>query len=92
MEDKLFQEMQEEAKQYAAEPGRFLFVLVEVLLETEQGKQLVISDGDSICTCHVFAMYGRCPHTLATELLLKDLLTPKEGVYAATTTSALTLA
>ena len=92
LEEKQFQAMQEEAKQYASKPGRFTFVMVEVLLETEQGQRLIISDGDASCTCGSFYMNGECSHIIALEFLLKGLLTPKEGVYATSATSAVPVA
>ena len=84
MEEQPFQVLQEEAKKYVLQPERFTFFFVEMQIEAEDGKQFILySDGDLHCTCSVWLSHRICSHTMATEMLLNDLLTAKEGNYAA---------
>jgi hypothetical protein len=59
----------------AANPSRFLLCSLELELRSTHGNRLVIyQEGQWSCNCAFFEEWGRCAHTIATMLLLKDTL------------------
>ena len=66
---------EEEAKRYAATPARFNILFMELEIQTEDGKQLLLgSHGDWICTCPFYTVWNTCSHSMAIDLLLKSFL------------------
>ena len=63
------------AEKYAREPSRFMLFSLELEMKSAHGNRLVIyNEGQWSCTCEFFEEWGRCSHTMATALLLKDSL------------------
>ena len=71
LSDEEFQAMQAEAERLAAEPARVMFAFVEMQVTvSETESHLVITDGNPVCTCGHFRMWGTCAHALGAELSL----------------------
>ncbi len=64
----------EKARQYMAEPKRFIFKNnTHALLQSEHGtRELVYTDGNWNCGCDFFFSYKLCSHTIATEAIRKS--------------------
>lgn len=69
----------EKAKRYAEEPGRFAFDEFRVRLEGDHRDHVVeYHFGSWSCDCETFDHNGYCPHTMAMERVLGDMLAPIE--------------
>jgi len=81
--DELIESTRVKAEQYAAEPDRFQLSSLELELRSAHGNRLIIYEaGQWSCTCSFFEEWGRCSHTMATLLLLKDsLFTEQEEIH-----------
>ncbi|MCC6500109.1 MAG: hypothetical protein IT313_07565 [Anaerolineales bacterium] len=65
----------EKAKRYAEEPKRFLFNKFDVTFHGDNNNHRVTFDaGVYACDCEFFMTHRRCAHTMAMELLLKDMV------------------
>ena len=77
--DKLLERKRVQAEAYASEPSIFTLFSLELEMKSTHGNRLIIyTEGQWSCTCPFFKDWGRCSHTMATELLLKDSLLPAE--------------
>jgi hypothetical protein len=64
----------EKAKRYAQQPERFLFNRFEVTFHGDNNTHKVrFEDGKFQCDCEFFLTHQRCSHTMALEILLKDM-------------------
>lgn len=69
----------EKARRYAQEPDRVTFTELSVKFRGEHNDyQTGYKDGRWFCSCHFFATWGLCSHTMALERLLQAML-PKEA-------------
>jgi hypothetical protein len=69
----------EKAKRYAQEPERVTFYELSVKFRGENNDHTIeYKAGKWHCTCHFFASWGLCSHTMALEKLLGNML-PKEA-------------
>lgn len=67
----------EKAKRYAEEPGRIAFEEFRVRLEGDHRTHTVEYRGGTwSCGCETFAHNGYCPHTMAMERVLGEMLEP----------------
>lgn len=70
----------EKARRYALEPNR---VTISDFTATFRGEHDTYSlnyrQGEWSCTCHFFANWKTCSHTMALQKMLKEML-PKEAV------------
>ena len=67
----------EKARRYAEEPQRFAFDQFRVHLEGDHRHHVVEYElGAWDCDCETFANNGYCPHTMAMERVLGDMLAP----------------
>lgn len=65
----------EKAKRYAEERDRIHFETLKVTFSGENNQHTVtLLDGKWQCTCDFFQTRGRCSHTMALEIILKDML------------------
>lgn len=70
----------EKAKRYASETDRITFSEFEVNFRGENNEYTTgFKDGKWHCTCHFFATWGLCSHTMALEMILDKML-PKEAL------------
>jgi hypothetical protein len=70
----------EKAKRYAEERQRFHFRSFDVTFSGDNNDHEVhFSDGQFSCDCEFFLTHRRCGHTMALEILLKDMLTVPVG-------------
>ena len=70
----------QKAKQYAQEPERVRFQQLKVHFEGENGDHDVTYDeGKWHCTCHFFAGWGICCHTMALERMLGVMMPIKQS-------------
>ncbi len=71
----------QKAKQYAQEPERMRVLQMKVAFHGENGDHDVsFDDGKWSCTCHFFAGWGICCHTMALERIL-GVMVPEKQVY-----------
>ncbi|HQV93381.1 MAG TPA: hypothetical protein PLA27_12955 [Anaerolineales bacterium] len=64
----------EKALRYAEERQRFLFNKFEVTFHGDNNNHFVKFDGGTYsCDCEFFVTHHRCAHTMALEILLKDM-------------------
>lgn len=71
----------QKAKQYAQEPERVRIEELKVHFTGENGDHEVeYRQGRWVCTCHFFAGWGICCHTMALERLL-GVMIPVKQVY-----------
>lgn len=71
----------QKAKQYAQEPERIQFQQIKVHFQGENGDHDVTYDqGTWDCTCHFFAGWGICCHTMALERIL-GVMVPTKQTY-----------
>ncbi|HWS23891.1 MAG TPA: hypothetical protein VN226_05610 [Anaerolineales bacterium] len=69
----------EKAHKYAEDRSRFTFTSFTVDFHGDNNDHLVtFKDGKFNCDCEFFAMHDRCGHTMALEILLKDMISVKE--------------
>ncbi len=65
----------EKAKRYAEERNRFRFKKFELTFHGDNNNNHVIfDDGTFQCDCEFFITHQRCGHTMALEILLKDMI------------------
>jgi len=65
----------EKAKRYAEERNRFRFNKFELTFHGDNNNHhVVFDDGTFQCDCEFFITHQRCGHTMALEILLKDMI------------------
>ena len=65
----------EKAKRYAEDRSRFRFTKFELTFHGDNHEHTVAFDnGTFCCDCEYFATHGRCGHSMALEILLKDMI------------------
>ncbi|MDK1029313.1 MAG: hypothetical protein QGM50_05725 [Anaerolineae bacterium] len=65
----------QKSKHYAEEPYRFKFSNFELTFEGDNNPHaLKFNDGNFHCDCEFFITHYRCGHTMALEILLKDMI------------------
>jgi hypothetical protein len=65
----------EKAKRYAEDPKRFNFKKFDLTFHGDNNDHSVQFDkGTFSCDCEFFLTHKRCSHTMALEILLKDML------------------
>lgn len=65
----------EKAKRYAEERNRFRFNQFELTFHGDNNNHHVgFNDGAFQCDCEFFITHQRCGHTMALEILLKDMI------------------
>ena len=65
----------EKAKRYAQETDRITFSELSVSFRGENNTYTTeYKDGRWHCSCHFFASWGLCSHTIALERILGDML------------------
>jgi len=65
----------EKAKRYAQERKRFRFNKFDVTFAGDNNPHHVTFDNGAFnCDCEFFLTHKRCGHTMALEILLKDML------------------
>ena len=69
----------EKAKRYAEDRKRFRFNKFEVTFRGDNNDHLVgFEEGKFSCDCEFFITHQRCGHTMALEILLKDMIPATE--------------
>ncbi|MEW6402772.1 MAG: hypothetical protein AB1649_13300 [Chloroflexota bacterium] len=67
----------EKAKRYAEDPKRFRFNKFDLTFHGDNNDHSVQFDnGVFSCDCEFFLTHKRCSHTMALEILLKDMISP----------------
>ncbi|MDQ3702730.1 MAG: SWIM zinc finger family protein [Chloroflexota bacterium] len=70
----------QKAKQYALEPDRIRFQSLTVAFRGDNGDHQVTYDAEQwSCTCHFFAGWGICCHTMALERVLGPMMPVKQA-------------
>ncbi|MDD4877237.1 MAG: hypothetical protein PHQ86_08965 [Dehalococcoidales bacterium] len=70
----------EKAKRYAQEPERIKFSELSVKFQGNNNSYTTeYKDGKWHCSCHFFASWGACSHTMAVEKILNKML-PDEAL------------
>ena len=65
----------EKAKRYAEEHDRFRFNSFDLTFHGENNNhQVKYDDGKFQCDCEFFITHQRCGHTMALEIILKDMI------------------
>ncbi|HUI89582.1 MAG TPA: hypothetical protein VLX61_12755 [Anaerolineales bacterium] len=65
----------EKAKRYAEERNRFRFNKFDLTFHGDNNSHRVtFSDGAFQCDCEFFITHQRCTHTMALEILLKEMI------------------
>ncbi|HXF84544.1 MAG TPA: hypothetical protein VNK49_04070 [Anaerolineales bacterium] len=65
----------EKAKRYAQEPHRFRFKTFSLTFRGDNNNHEVSYDNGTFqCDCEFFLTHKRCGHTMALEILLKDMI------------------
>ncbi len=65
----------EKAKRYAEERDRFRFNAFDLTFRGDNNSHHVrFSNGKFQCDCEFFVTHERCVHTMALEILLKEML------------------
>jgi hypothetical protein len=65
----------EKAKRYAQERSRFRFNSFALTFTGDNNTHNVTFENDAFrCDCEFFLTHKRCSHTMALEILLKDML------------------
>lgn len=65
----------EKAKRYAEDRKRFHFHAFDVTFHGDNNDHHVhFNNGKFVCDCEFFITHQRCGHTMALEILLKDML------------------
>jgi hypothetical protein len=71
----------EKAKRYAEDRKRFRFNKFEVTFHGDNNDhQVSFADGKFSCDCEFFITHQRCGHTMALEILLKEMIPAAEQV------------
>lgn len=69
----------EKAHKYAEDRKRFTFTEFKVNFHGDNNEHYVtFSDGKFNCDCEFFIVHERCGHSMALELLLKDMIPSQE--------------
>ena len=70
----------EKAKRYSEERNRFRFNKFDLTFHGDNNNhQVNFQDGKFQCDCEFFLTHQRCGHTMALEIILKDMIpTPVE--------------
>ena len=69
----------EKAKRYAEEKHRFIFHKFDVTFHGDNNDHRVsYENGTFQCDCEFFITHKRCGHTMALEILLKDMIAVSE--------------
>ena len=69
----------EKAKRYAEDRKRFRFKKFDVTFHGDNNEHNVGFDNGAFhCDCEFFITHKRCGHTMALEILLKDMITVSE--------------
>jgi hypothetical protein len=69
----------EKAKRYAEDRKRFRFNKFEVTFHGDNNDhQVSFADGKFSCDCEFFITHQRCGHTMALEILLKEMIPAPE--------------
>jgi len=70
----------EKAKRYAEERDRFRFSSFEITFNGDNNNhQVGFGNGKFRCDCEFFLTHERCGHTMALEILFKDMLPATVG-------------
>ncbi len=70
----------EKAKRYAEERDRFRFETFDLTFRGDNNSHHVgFENGKFQCDCEFFLTHERCVHTMALEILLKDMLPIQVG-------------
>jgi len=70
----------EKAKRYAEDRHRFHFTKFEVDFHGDNSEHHVkYDDGVFKCDCEFFITHERCGHSMALEILLKDMISESVG-------------
>ena len=65
----------EKAKRYAEDRTRFRFDKFELTFHGDNNEHKVSYNNNTFqCDCEFFITHGRCGHTMALEILLKDMI------------------
>jgi len=65
----------EKAKRYAEDRHRFLFNQFDLTFHGDNNEHHVAyRGGEFSCDCEFFVTHKRCSHTMALEILLKDMI------------------
>ncbi len=65
----------EKARRYAERPDRFHFKQFDItFLGDNNSHQIRFEDDKFLCDCEFFLTHKRCSHTMALEILLKDMI------------------
>ena len=65
----------EKAKRYAEERNRFRFNKFDLTFHGDNNNHHVMfDDGNFQCDCEFFITHQRCGHTMALEILLKEMI------------------
>jgi hypothetical protein len=65
----------EKAKRYAEEPTRFQFDNFAMTFRGDNNDhEVAFADGKLHCDCEFFMTHDRCGHTMALEILFKDMI------------------
>jgi len=65
----------EKAKRYAEEHNRFRFDTFNLTFHGENNNhQVKFDEGKFQCDCEFFITHQRCGHTMALEIILKDMI------------------
>ncbi len=65
----------EKAKRYAEERSRFRCNTIDLTFHGDNNNHHLIYENDAFrCDCEFFLMHKRCAHTMALEILLKDMI------------------
>jgi hypothetical protein len=71
----------EKAKRYAEERDRFRFNAFDMTFHGDNNShQVGFTHGKFRCDCEFFMTHERCGHTMALEILFKDMLPAEVGV------------
>jgi len=71
----------EKAKRYAEDRKRFRFNNFNVTFHGDNNDhQVGFTDGKFKCDCEFFITHQRCGHTMALEILLKEMIPASEQV------------
>jgi hypothetical protein len=69
----------QKAKQYSQERDRIRFEQLKVSFRGDNDShEISFADGHWHCTCHFFAGWGLCSHTMAMEKILGEMLPVKQ--------------
>jgi hypothetical protein len=70
----------EKARRYAEERNRFVFNRLDVTFHGDNNDHRVsFGDEKFACDCEFFLTHQRCSHTMALEILLKDMIPEPAG-------------